>query len=253
MIDYKTIAESNNFIVLDKYSKEWQVNESYQSEGDLEREFILDLQNQGYEYLPALNNPEAMLVNVREQLQVLNNVHFSEGEWLRFVETYLDKPSDSIIDKTRKIHDDYIHDFVFDDGRIQNIYLLDKKNIARNKCQVIRQFEQTGSHANRYDVSILVNGLPLVQVELKKRGVAIREAFNQVHRYSKESFNSEHSLYKYLQLFVISNGTDSRYFANTTQRNKNSFDFTMNWAKSDNSLIKDLKDFTATFSRKTPC
>lgn len=250
MIDYKTIAESNNFIVLDKYSKEWQVNESYQSEGDLEREFILDLQNQGYEYLPALNNPEAMLVNVREQLQVLNNVHFSEGEWLRFVETYLDKPSDSIIDKTRKIHDDYIHDFVFDDGRIQNIYLLDKKNIARNKCQVIRQFEQTGSHANRYDVSILVNGLPLVQVELKKRGVAIREAFNQVHRYSKESFNSEHSLYKYLQLFMISNGTDSRYFANTTQRNKNSFDFTMNWAKSDNSLIKDLKDFTATFFQK---
>jgi type I restriction enzyme R subunit len=116
--------------------------------------------------------------------------------------------------------------------------------------QVIKQFEQTGSHANRYDVTILVNGLPLVQVELKKRGVAIREAFNQVHRYSKESFNSEHSLFKYLQLFVISNGTDSRYFANTTQRNKNSFDFTMNWAKSDNTLIKDLKDFTATFFQK---
>jgi type I restriction enzyme R subunit len=166
------------------------------------------------------------------------------------VETFLDKPSDSIVDKTRKIHDDYIHDFVFDDGRIQNIYLLDKKNIARNKVQVIKQFEQTGSHANRYDVTILVNGLPLVQVELKKRGVAIREAFNQVHRYSKESFNSEHSLFKYLQVFVISNGTDSRYFANTTQRNKNSFDFTMNWAKADNSLIKDLKDFTATFFQK---
>ena len=116
--------------------------------------------------------------------------------------------------------------------------------------QVIKQFEQTGSHANRYDVTILVNGLPLVQVELKKRGVAIREAFNQVHRYSKESFNSGHSLFKYLQLFVISNGTDSRYFANTTQRNKNSFDFTMNWAKADNSLIKDLKDFTATFFQK---
>jgi type I restriction enzyme, R subunit len=128
---------------------------------------------------------------VREQLQTLNNVQFSDGEWLRFVETWLDKPSDGIIEKTRKIHDDYIHDFVFDDGRIQNIYLLDKKNIARNKVQVIKQFEQTGSHANRYDVTILVNGLPLVQVELKKRGVAIREAFNQVHRYSKESFNSE--------------------------------------------------------------
>ncbi|MCS6136369.1 type I restriction endonuclease subunit R [Shewanella baltica] len=251
MVDYtKPIAESNNFIILDKYTQEWQVAESYQSEGDLERELLQDLINQGYEYLPGLNNPEAMLTNVRKQLQALNNVEFLEGEWLRFVETYLDKPSDSIVDKTRKIHDDYIHDFVFDDGRIKNIYLLDKNNIARNKVQVIKQFEQTGSHANRYDVTILVNGLPLVQIELKKRGVAIREAFNQVHRYSKESFNSEHSLFKYVQLFVISNGTDSRYFANTTARNKNSFDFTMNWAKADNNLIKDLKDFTATFFQK---
>jgi type I restriction enzyme R subunit len=250
MSDYKTIAESKNFIVLDKYAPEWKVAEGYQSEGDLEREFIQDLQNQGYEYLPGLTTPQALLANVRVQLQTLNNVYFAEGEWLRLVETWLDKPSDGIAEKTRKIHDDYIHDFVFDDGRIQNIYLLDKKNIARNKVQVIKQFEQTGSHANRYDVTILVNGLPLVQVELKKRGVAIREAFNQVHRYSKESFNSEYSLYKYLQIFVISNGTDSRYFANTTQRNKNSFDFTMNWAKADNSLIKDLKDFTATFFQK---
>ena len=250
MTDYKPIAESNNFIVLDKYTRHAQVNEPYQSEYDLEREFVQDLQHQGYDYLPELNTPDKLLANVRAQLQTLNNVEFSEPEWLRFVETFLDKPSDNIVEKTRKIHDNYIHDFVFDDGRIQNIYLLDKKNIARNKVQIIKQFEQTGSHANRYDVTILVNGLPLVQVELKKRGVAIREAFNQVHRYSKESFNSEHSLYKYVQLFVISNGTDSRYFANTTQRNKNSFDFTMNWAKSDNSLIKDLKDFTATFFQK---
>ena len=249
MVDYTNpIAESNNFIVLDKYTKEWKVAESYQSEYDLEREFIQDLQNQGYGYEPSLNTPEKLLANVREQLQALNNMQFSDGEWLRFVETWLDKPSDGVVDKTRKIHDDYIHDFVFDDGRIKNIYLLDKKNIARNKVQVIKQFEQTGSHVNRYDVTVLVNGLPLVQVELKKRGVAIREAFNQVHRYSKESFNSEHSLFKFLQLFVISNGTDSRYFANTTQRNKNSFDFTMNWAKADNSLIKDLKDFTAPLS-----
>jgi len=248
--DYNTIAESNSFIVLDKYNREWTDTEGYQSEADLERELIQDLVNQGHEDLPNLNTPDALLANVRVQLQILNNVQFADGEWLRFVETYLDKPSDSIVDKTRKIHDDYIHDFVFDDGRIQNIYLLDKKNIARNKVQVIKQFEQTGTHGNRYDVTILVNGLPLVQVELKKRGVAIREAFNQVHRYSKESFNSEHSLFKYLQMFVISNGTDSRYFANTTQRNKNSFDFTMNWAKADNSLIKDLKDFTATFFQK---
>ena len=251
MVDYaKPIAESNNFIVLDKYIQEWKVAESYQSEGDLEREFIQDLVNQGYEFLPTLNTPEALLANVRVQLQALNSVQFSDGEWLRFAETWLDKPSDGIVEKTRKIHDDYIHDFVFDDGHIQNIYLLDKENIAHNKVQVIKQFEQTGSHANRYDVTILVNGLPLVQVELKKRGVAIREAFNQVHRYSKESFNSEHSLFKYLQLFVVSNGTDSRYFANTAQRNKSSFDFTMNWAKADNSLIKDLKDFTATFFQK---
>lgn len=250
MTDYKTIAESKNFIVLDQYTKEWQANESYQSEDALERELIQDLQNQGYEFVPGLNSPEALLANVRVQLQALNNVQFSDAEWQRFVETWLDKPSDDIVEKTRKIHDDYIHDFVFDDGQIQNIYLLDKKNIARNKMQVIKQFEQAGMHANRYDVTVLVNGLPLVQVELKKRGVAIREAFNQVHRYSKESFNSEQSLFKFLQLFVISNGTDSRYFANTTKRNKNSFDFTMNWAKSDNSLIKDLKDFTATFFQK---
>lgn len=226
------------------------VCETYQSEYDLEREFIQDLQNQGYEYLLEVKNPDTLLKNVRVQLQALNSVQFSKGEWLRFVEGFLDKPSDSMVDKTRKIHDNYIHDFVFDDGHIQNIYLIDKKNITRNKVQVISQFEQTGSHANRYDVTILVNGLPLVQVELKKRGIAIREAFNQLHRYSKESFNSDYSLFRYLQIFVISNGTDSRYFANTTKRDKNSFDFTMNWAKSDNTLIKDLKDFTATFFQK---
>ena len=250
MITYRTISEANHFIILDRYTREWQVAEGYQSENDLERELVEDLVKQGYEFLPRLNTPEAMLANVRVQLQNLNNVQFSDDEWRRFVETYLDKPGDGIVDKTRKIHDDYIHDFVFDDGRIQNIYLLDKRHIARNTVQVIRQFEQAGAHANRYDVTILVNGLPLAQIELKKRGVAIREAFNQVHRYSKESFNSEHSLYKYLQIFVISNGTDTRYFANTTKRDKNSFDFTMNWAKSDNGPIKDLKDFTATFFQK---
>lgn len=201
--DYKTIAESNHFIVLDRYKREWEVKESYQSEADLEREFIQDLVHQGYEYLPALNTPDALLANVRVQLQTLNNVQFLDGEWLRFVETFLDKPSDTIVEKTRKIHDDYIHDFVFDDGRIQNIYLLDKKNIARNKVQVISQFETTpalratppkegnhdaaieqfpssggvpagrGGHANRYDVTILINGLPLVQVELKKRAFLV--------------------------------------------------------------------------------
>ncbi|WP_310992088.1 type I restriction endonuclease subunit R [Aequorivita marina] len=253
MSTYKTIAESNNFIVLDKYTKYSEAHEtsaSYQTESALEREFIQDLINQGYESPDNLTSLQAMLANVRVQLQTLNDMTFSNGEWARFVEEYLDRPGDNIVEKTRKIHDDYIYDFVFDDGRIQNIYLVDKKNIVRNKVQVIKQFEQTGTHSNRYDVTILVNGLPLVQVELKKRGVAIREAFNQLHRYSKESFNSENSLYKYLQVFVITNGTDSRYFANTVKRNKNSYDFTTNWAKADNSLIKDLKDFTATFFQK---
>ncbi|MGJ0310709.1 type I restriction endonuclease subunit R [Aliarcobacter cryaerophilus] len=250
MQQLKPIAESNNFIVLDKYVKIDQEGSSYQSEADLENELIKDLSNQGYEFLSDLNSPDKMLVNIKKQLQELNKVEFSNGEWNRFCEEYLDKPSDNIVDKTRKIHDDYIYDFTFDNGTIKNIYLLDKKNITRNKVQVINQFSQIGTQANRYDVTILVNGLPLVQIELKKRGVAIREAFNQVHRYSKESFNSENSLYKYLQIFVISNGTDSRYFANTTKRDKNSFDFTMNWAKSDNTLIKDLKDFTATFLQK---
>ncbi|MFZ4476067.1 MAG: type I restriction endonuclease subunit R [Saprospiraceae bacterium] len=253
MNTYKTIAESNNFIVLDNYTRYDETNEvspAYQTEAALEREFIQDLIHQGYENPSGLNTREAMLANIRVQLQALNDVAFSDAEWNRFVEEYLDKPSDNLVDKSRKIHDNYIHDFVFDDGHIQNIYLVDKKNITRNKVQVIAQFEQKGTHANRYDVSLLVNGLPLVHVEIKKRGVAIREAFNQVHRYSKESFNSQNSLYKYIQIFVISNGTDSRYFANTVERNKNSFDFTMNWAKADNTLIRDIKDFTATFFEK---
>lgn len=255
MYDYNSIAESNNFIVLDKYEKYTSCvreTSTYQTESALEKDFIQDLKNQGYEYLPNLTTPEAMFENARVQLQILNEVQFTDTEWTRFCEEYLDKASDNHIDKTRKIHNDYIYDFVFDDGHIKNIYLVKKKekDIVKNKVQVISQFEQTGTQANRYDVTILVNGLPLIQVELKKRGIAIREAFNQINRYSKESFNSENSLYKYLQIFVISNGTDSRYFANTTKRDKNSFDFTMNWAKADNTLIKDLKDFTATFFQK---
>lgn len=253
MFEYKPIAESKNFIVLDKYEKHSLIQEKvsvYQTEASLEKEFIQDLVSQGYEYLPELTTPEAMLKNVREQLQILNNVVFSDEEWVRFREEYLDKSSDSHIDKTHKIHNNYIYDFVFDDGHIKNIYLVNKDDIAKNKMQVISQFEITGVQANRYDVTILVNGLPLIQVELKKRGIAIREAFNQVNRYSKESYNSEHSLFKYLQICVISNGTDTRYFANMTKRDKNSFDFTMNWAKADNTLIKDLKDFTATFFQK---
>lgn len=243
------ILESNHFIVLEKYTKSEQAG-SYQTEADLERELIADLQQQGYEYLNYVTTPEALLLNLRKQLERLNAVSFLDSEWQRFLDEYLHKPSDSLIDRTRKLHDNHIYDFIFDDGHIENIYLWDKKKISRNTVQVINQLKQTGTHANRYDVTLLVNGLPLVQIELKKRGVAIREAFNQVHRYSKESFNEENSLFKYLQLFIISNGTDTRYFANTTKREKNSFDFTMNWALKNNEPIKDLKDFTATFLSK---
>ena len=253
MSQYNPIAESNNFIVLEKYEKYSYANEpvaGYQTEAALEREFIQDLANLGYENTLHINSLDQMLANARIQIQALNNMTFTDKEWERFCEEYLNKASDDLVAKTNKIQNNHIYDFVFDDGHIQNIYIVDKTDIARNKVQVISQFEQKGTHANRYDVTILVNGLPLVQVELKKRGVAIREAFNQVHRYSKESLNVESSLFKYVQLFVISNGTDTRYFANTVERNKNSFDFTMNWAKADNNLIKDLKDFTATFFQK---
>ena len=245
-----TIAETNQFIILDKYEEIQQINTQYQSEAGLENELIRDLINQDYEYPRHIKTHEALLQNVREQLQTLNNVVFSDTDWNRFVEEYLVKPSDTPLTMSKKIHEDYIYDFTFDNEHRQNIYLIDKKNITRNKVQVINQFEQKGKYLNRYDVTILVNGLPLVQIELKKRGVAIREAFNQVHRYSKESFNSENSLFKYLQIFVISNGTYTRYFANTTNRNANSFDFTMEWARANNQRIHDLKDFTATFFQK---
>ena len=244
------IAETASYIVLDKYEAQPKTAQGYQSEAALEREFIEDLCRQGYEYAQHIKDPEALLSNVRLQLEHLNGMQFTDAEWQRFCREYLDSPSDSFTEKARKVHVADCHDFRFDDGHMQNIRLFDRDRPSRNRLQVINQMEQRGSSANRYDVTILVNGLPLVHVELKRRGVAIREAFNQIHRYSKESFNSDTSLYKYVQLFVISNGTDTRYFANTTKRDKSSFDFTMNWARADNSPIKDLKDFTATFFQK---
>lgn len=249
---YKPIAETNNFIVLDNYTKHSALHEpsvAYQSENDLEQEFIQDLVNQGYE-LANITNHSSLMLNLRVQIEALNEIEFTESEWQRFLNEYLDKPSDKLVDKTEKIHNNHKYDLTFDNGHLQNIYLVNKEQISRNKLQVISQFEQVGGQLNRYDVTILVNGLPLVQIELKKRGVAIKEAFNQIHRYTKESFNAENSLFKYLQLFVISNGTDSRYFANTVKRDKHSYDFTMNWARANNKPIKDLKDFTATFFQK---
>ncbi|PAF46428.1 DEAD/DEAH box helicase [Helicobacter sp. 12S02634-8] len=246
----KPIVENTNYIILDRYDPIPQNTNLYQSEEALEREFISDLKKQGYEYRPDINNPQALLENLRVQISACNDVVFNDTEWQKFLEEYLDKPNDSEQDKAFKVHNSGGYQFEFDDKQQKNIHLFDKTNIHRNKLQVISQFTQKGTQTNRYDVTILINGLPLVQIELKKRGIAIKEAFNQIHRYTKESFNAEHSLFKYLQIFVISNGTDSRYFANTTDRNKNSFDFTMNWARSDNTLIKDLKDFTATFFQK---
>ena len=243
------IAESNHYIVLDEYTEYRESNTAYQTEADLEREFVADLKKQGYEYL-NLKSPADLLVNLRRQLEAFNNVVFSDSEWERLLTEYLDNPSDTLIEKTEKLHHDDAYQFRFDDGREQNIRIVDKTNVALNKLQVLTQFQQEGTQRNRYDVTILVNGLPMVQIELKKRGVAIREAFNQVHRYAKESFNAASSLFRYLQLFVISNGTDTRYFSNTVNRDKNSFDFTMHWARADNTLIKDLKDFTATFFQR---
>lgn len=251
MSQHKTIAQLPNYIVLEDYTKYAALAEppaGYQSEA--EQELIKDLKGLGYQYRPDIHTPATLLANLREQLERLNEVTFTDKEWQRLLREYLDNPSESIIDRTRKVQHSPEWDFTFDDGHLQNIRIVDKKLISRNQVQVINQFEQTGSEANRYDVTILVNGLPMVQVELKRRGVAIREAFNQVHRYSKESFNSENSLYKYLQIFVISNGTDTRYFANTLTRDKNSFDFTINWALANNKPIRDLKDFTATFFQR---
>ena len=254
MVDYskvhEVIAETNEGILLAEYQPEYRTDREFQSEADLERQLLMDLVNGlNYERLD-IHTPAELLANVKVQIEKLNKVTFTGAEWQRFVVEYLDCPNEGLVEKTRKIQENHIYDFVFDDGRIKNIFILDKKNIHNNSMQVINQVTQVGSHTNRYDVTILVNGLPLVQIELKKRGVSLQEAFNQVHRYSKESFNSENSLYKYVQIFVISNGTYTRYFANTTAQNKNHYEFTCEWADRKNKTIHELEDFTVTFLSK---
>lgn len=254
MVDYskihEVIAETNEGILLAEYQPEYRTDREYQSEADLENQLISDLVNHlNYERL-NIHTPEELLANAKVQIEKLNKVTFTDAEWNRFVVKYLDCPNEGLVEKTRKIQENYIYDFVFDDGRIKNIFILDKKNIHNNSMQVINQVTQVGSHTNRYDVTILVNGLPLVQIELKRRGVSLKEAFEQIHRYSKESFNSESSLYKYIQIFVISNGTYTRYFANTTAQNKNHYEFTCEWADRKNRTIHDLEDFTNYFLSK---
>jgi len=244
-----TIAEMTNGIILANYEEILQVQDTYQSEKELEDGMIRDLESQGYERFYGKTSEE-LYKNLKIQIERLNKVAFTDKEWERFLVEYLDCPNDGMIEKTRKIQENYIYDFIFDDGHLKNIKIIDKKNIHNNILQVCNQIKQKGKHKNRYDVTILVNGLPLVHIELKKRGVSLHEAFSQIDRYGKESFNAENSLYKFVQIFVISNGTYTRYFANTTAQNKNHYEFTCEWADAKNKVIRDLKDFTATFFEK---
>lgn len=245
---YKTspIAEMQGGIVLARFEKPERRVEEYQTESQLEENMINNLVSQGYERLDV-RSMDDLYVNLRVQIEKLNDIKFSDSEWKRFLLEYLDAPNDGIIEKTRKIQENHIYDFIFDDGRLRNIKIIDKKNIHNNHLQVVNQVTVA---KNRYDVSILVNGLPLVHIELKKRGVNIREAFNQIQRYEDESFNLDNSLYKFVQIFVISNGTYTRYFANTTERDKSNYEFTCEWADAKNRVITDLEDFTATFFEK---
>ena len=244
-----TIAEMTNGIILANYEKILQVQETYQSEAKLEESMIKNLVLQGYEKFNGKTSDD-LYKNLKIQIEKLNKVTFTDEEWKRFLVEFLDSPNDGMIEKTRKIQENHIYDFIFDNGHLKNIKIIDKKNIHNNFLQVTNQIRQEGTHNNRYDVTILVNGLPLVHIELKKRGVNLHEAFNQIHRYSKESFNAENSLYKYVQIFVISNGTYTRYFANTTAQNKNHYEFTCEWPDAKNRVIRDLEDFTATFFEK---
>ena len=245
---YKTspIAEMQGGIVLARFEKPERRVEEYQTESQLEENMINNLVSQGYERLDV-RTMDDLYANLRVQIEKLNDIRFSDSEWKRFLLEYLDAPNDGIIEKTRKIQENHIYDFVFDDGRLKNIKIIDKKNIHNNHLQVVNQVTVA---KNRYDVTILVNGLPLVHIELKKRGVNIREAFNQIQRYEDESFNLDNSLYKFVQIFVISNGTYTRYFANTTERDKSNYEFTCEWADAKNRVIADLEDFTATFFEK---
>lgn len=245
---YSTIAEMTDGIILSRFEKDPLVRETtYQSEAELERQLIENLVSQGYKTIFFKSN-EKMYENLREKIEALNKLSFTDKEWERFKLEYLDAPNDGMIEKTRKIQENHIYDFTFDDGHLQNIKIIDKKDLHNNSLQVTSQV--VGERKNRYDVTILVNGLPLVHIELKRRGVKLQEAFNQIHRYSRESFNSDNSLYKYVQIFVISNGTYTRYFANTTAANKNHYEFTSEWADARNKTIVDLEDFTKTFFEK---
>ena len=260
MSQYNIIAESNEATVVAEYKPVLTKSSAYQSEAELEKEFIKLLGEQSYQYLP-IHSEEDLINNLRTQIELLNDYKFSDNEWDRFFKQEIANPNEHIVEKTKTIQEDYIKNLKRDDGSTKNIKLIDKKNIHNNKLQVINQYEVEGNHSNRYDVSILVNGLPLVHVELKRRGVAIKEAFNQINRYQRDSFWAGSGLYEYIQIFVISNGTNTKYYSNSTRFNhikdsqsktqkektSNSFEFTSFWADANNRIIPDLIDFTKTF------
>lgn len=257
--------EMTNATVVAEYEPLKKKSDSYQSEAALENEFIKMLSEQGYEYL-KINDSKALINNLRAQLEILNDYKFSDNEWDRFYKNSIANNNDGIVQKTKKIQEDHIQVLKKDDGTSRNIYLIDKKNIHNNILQVINQYvEKGGNYENRYDVSILVNGLPLIHIELKRRGVALKEAFNQINRYQRESFWAGSGLYEYIQIFVISNGTNTKYYSNTTReshikentqtqnrskKTSNSFEFTSYWADASNKTIPDLVDFTKTFFSK---
>ena len=266
MSQYNIIAESAEYTVVSEYEHAVSTSEAYQSEEELEKEFIRLLGEQGYEYLPI--HTEADLVsNLRTSLEKLNDYRFTDNEWEHFFNECIANKNDDIVAKTARIQEDYIQVLKRDNGESRNIYLIDKKNIHNNFVQVINQYvEEGGNYDTRYDVTVLVNGLPLVHIELKRRGVQLKEAFNQINRYQRDSFWAGSGLYEYVQIFVISNGTNTKYYSNTTRANhlkeqevgglnksrktSNSFEFSSFWADSNNKVINDLLDFTKTFFSK---
>lgn len=265
MNKYNVVMEMNDSTVVTEYEPVKRKSDSYQSEQALENEFIRMLTEQGYDYL-KIHDSESLIKNLRTQLEIVNDYRFTDSEWDRFFNDSIANNNDGIVEKTRKIQEDNIQVLKRDDGTSKNITLIDKKCIHNNRLQVINQYvENSGNYDNRYDVTVLVNGFPLVHIELKRRGVALKEAFNQINRYQRDSFWAGSGLYEYIQIFVISNGTSTKYYSNTTReshikeqtstRNKskktsNSFEFTSFWADANNKVIPDLVDFTRTFFAK---
>ena len=262
---FNIVAATTENTVVTSYEPVKKRSDSYQSEAALEREFIQLLTQQGYAYLP-IHQEADLIANLRRQLEALNDYQFTDSEWEQFFQNAIANPNEHIVEKTRKIQEDFVQVLRRDDGTSKNISLIDKKNIHNNRLQVINQYEvsqeQGAKHDNRYDVTVLVNGLPLVHIELKRRGVAIREAFNQIDRYQRDSFWAGSGLFEYVQIFVISNGTNTKYYSNSTrfnaireassgktkkQKTSNSFEFTSFWADANNKVIPDLIDFTRTF------